>query len=203
LFEHLATSFVRVTVSAIVAIVIALALALATRRSPIGNEILQRRVLLFFSSFPAIGWAILGVIWFQVSSVTVIFIQIAIILPFCLNNTIEGLRQVDPELEELGRSLTASRWRLFTRLTLPLMAPFLVAGLRISYGICWKIALVAELFGAERGLGYLLLQAQSSANAALVIACCIVIVFVYTATDRFALRPLEARFSRNQPEGAH
>ena len=110
------------------------------------------------------------------------------------------------ELEDVDRLLVLDngrewyRWRRFTRLTLPLMAPFLVAGLRISYGICWKIALVAELFGAERGLGYLLLQAQSSANAALVIACCILIVIVFTATDRFVLRPLEARFSRNQTQ---
>jgi NitT/TauT family transport system permease protein len=195
---HLATSFIRVTISAAAAVLLALALAMPARHSRMANDILQRRILLFFSSFPAIGWAILGVIWFNVSNATVIFIQIAIILPFCLNNVIEGLRQLDPEIEELGYSLTRNRWRRFTRITLPLMAPFLVAGLRVSYGICWKIALVAELFGAEKGLGYLLMQAQSAANASLVLACCILIVIVFTATDRFCLMPLESRFSRNR-----
>ena len=195
---HLATSFFRVTISALVAVLLALALAKPARHSRLASEILQRRVLLFLSSFPAIGWAILGVIWFNVSNTTVIFIQIVIILPFCLNNVIEGFRQLDPEIEELGYSLTRNRWRRLTRVTLPLMAPFLVAGLRVSYGICWKIALVAELFGAEKGLGYLLMQAQSAANAPLVLACCILIVIVFTATDRFCLLPLESRFSKNR-----
>lgn len=196
--SHLAISFFRVTISSVIAVLLALALAMPARHSSIANEILQRRVLLFFNSFPAIGWAILGVIWFQVSSATVIFIQIAIILPFCLNNVIEGLQQLDPEIEELGCSLTRSRWMRFTRITLPLMAPFLVAGLRVSYGICWKIALVAELFGAEKGLGYLLMQAQAAANASLVLACCVLIVLVFAITDRLVLMPLEARFSKNR-----
>jgi ABC-type nitrate/sulfonate/bicarbonate transport system permease component len=195
---HLATSFFRVVASALLALVLAVALALPTRNSPVAGAILQRRVLLFFGSFPAIGWAILGVIWFQVSSLTVIFIQVAIILPFCLNNVIEGMRNIDHEIEELGFSLTDNRWRRFTRITMPLMAPFLVAGLRVSYGICWKIALVAELFGVQKGLGYLLMQAQSTANASLVFACCILIVLIFTVTDRFLLVPLEARFSRNR-----
>lgn len=195
---HLATSVFRVTTSSVIAVLLALVLAMPARHSRIANEILQRRILLFFSSFPAIGWAIFGVIWFQVSNATVIFIQVAIILPFCLNNVIEGLRQLDPEIEELGCSLTRNRWLRFTRITLPLMAPFLVAGLRVSYGICWKIALVAELFGAEKGLGYLLMQAQSASNASLVLACCVLIVIVFTATDRLLLQPLELRFSRNR-----
>ncbi|MGN6462426.1 MAG: ABC transporter permease [Pseudolabrys sp.] len=195
---HLLVSFARVVVSALIALALAVAIALPARRSIIAGKIIQERVLLFFSSFPAVGWAILGMIWFNVSSLTVIFIQTAILFPFCLNNVIEGVRQLDHEIEELGYSLTRSRWRNFTRITLPLMAPFLVSGLRVSYGICWKIALVAELFGADKGLGYLLMQAQSVANAALVLACCILIVIVFTVTDRLFLVPLEQRFSRNR-----
>jgi NitT/TauT family transport system permease protein/sulfonate transport system permease protein len=150
------------------------------------------------NSFPSVGWAILGVIWFQVSNGTVIFIQTAIVLPFCLINALEGFRQIDPDLDELGRSLSRNPWRRFVKVTLPLMMPFLIAGLRIAYGICWKIALVSELFGASSGLGYLLLRAQSSADAATVFAVCLVIVVIFGVVDRLLLRPLAARFSKNR-----
>lgn len=198
LMQHAAVSFVRVGVAVTAAMTIALALGIASRSFPILEEAVERRLLTFLNSFPSVGWAILGVLWFQISHGTVIFIQVMIVLPFCLINVLEGLRQVDSELFEMGRSHSRSRWRLFTRLTLPLTMPFLMAGLRIAYGIAWKVALVSELFGASSGLGYLLMQGQIRADAALVFACCLVIVLIFGTVDRFVLRPLARRYSTTQ-----
>ena len=198
LLYHLAVSFGRVAGAVSLAMALAVMLALAARGSPALQAILEQRVLLVLNSFPSVGWAILGVIWFGVSNPTVIFIEVLIILPFCLTNALEGFRNIDVELEEMGRSFSRNRWRRFTRLTLPLVMPFLVAGLRISFGICWKIALVAELFGAQSGLGYLLLQAQANADATMVFACCFVIVIVVFVIDGFVLAPLARAYSRNR-----
>jgi NitT/TauT family transport system permease protein/sulfonate transport system permease protein len=198
LFWHLAVSFLRVSAAVLIAMALALALGLLARASRTAAAVIEKRVLLILNSFPSVGWAILGVVWFQVSNATVIFIEVAILLPFCLVNVLEGFRQIDAELEEMGRSFTRSPTRLFLRVTLPLVAPYLVAGLRVATGIGWKIALVAELFGAQSGLGFLLVQAQSTANAAMVFAVCFVIVGVVFLIDRALLRPLAQRFSRNQ-----
>ena len=198
LIYHLGVSFGRVAAAVSIAMGLAIALAVMARSSPLLMAVLERRLLIMLNSFPSVGWAILGVVWFSVSNPTVIFIEVAIILPFCLTNALEGFRNIDIELEEMGASMSRNRWRKFTRLTLPLVMPFLAAGLRISFGICWKIALVAELFGAQSGLGYLLMQAQSSANAAMVFACCLVIVLVVFVVDRLLLAPLAAAYSRNR-----
>jgi NitT/TauT family transport system permease protein len=198
LLYHLGVSFGRVAAAVAVAMGLAITLAVMARSSPFLMAVLERRLLVMLNSFPSVGWAILGVVWFSVSNPTVIFIEVAIILPFCLTNALEGFRNIDAELEEMGASMSRNRWRKFTRLTLPLVMPFLAAGLRISFGICWKIALVAELFGAQSGLGYLLMQAQSSANAAMVFACCLVIVLVVFVVDRLLLAPLAAAYSRNR-----
>lgn len=195
LMQHAAISFVRVGLAVAAGVVIALAIGLLTRAFPILDEAVERRLLTFLNSFPSVGWAILGVIWFQISHNTVIFIQLMIILPFCLINALEGLRQVDPELEEMGRSFTRSRRLLTTKLILPLITPFLIAGVRVAYGIAWKISLIAELFGAPSGLGYLLMQAQIRADAPLVFSCCLVIVLIFSVVDRFVLRPIARKYS--------
>ena len=49
----------------------------------------------------------------------------------------------------------------------------------MSYGVCWKIALVSELFGAQSGLGYLMLQA-SVGDVVTVVATCLIIVLLFT-----------------------
>ena len=198
LLYHLGVSFARVAAAVAIAMTLAVGLALIAKSSATVMALLEQRVLIVLNSFPSVGWAILGVVWFDVSNLTVIFIEVAIILPFCLTNALEGFRNIDPELEEMGASFSRSRLRRFTRVTLPLVMPFLAAGLRISFGICWKIALVAELFGAQSGLGYLMLQAQSTANAAMVFACCFVIVIVVFAVDRLVLGPLARAYSKNQ-----
>lgn len=195
LMRHAAISFMRVGLAVGLATLIALAIGLLTRAFPVLEEAVERRLLTFLNSFPSVGWAILAVIWFQISTGTVIFIQVMIVLPFCLINVLEGLRQLDPELVEMGRSLTRSRRRLFLRLVLPMTMPFLIAGLRVAYGIAWKVALVSELFGAPSGLGYLLMQAQVRADGTLVFACCLVIVLLFGLVDHFVLRPLARRYS--------
>jgi ABC-type nitrate/sulfonate/bicarbonate transport system permease component len=191
-------SFARVVASVLIAMTLALLIALAVQAAPILDAAIERRLLVFLNSFPSVGWAILGVVWFKISTPTVLFIQTAIVLPFCIVNALAGFRQIDAELTEMGLSMTRSPVRRFLKVTLPLVAPFLVAGLRIAYGICWKIALVSELFGASSGVGYLLMNAQSTSDGAMVFACCLIIVVIYTVTDQLLLKPLAARFSVNQ-----
>jgi NitT/TauT family transport system permease protein/sulfonate transport system permease protein len=199
---HAGISLLRVVGSVAIAMTLALAIAAAVRAAPILEEVVERRILTFLNSFPSIGWAILGVVWFKISTPTVLFIQTAIVLPFCMINALTGFRQIDRDLDELGQSLTRSPLRRFFKLTLPLVAPFLIAGLRVGYGICWKIALVSELFGASSGIGYLLQRAQTVSDAAMVFACCLVIVVIYGVTDYLLLRPLARRFSVNQEKPA-
>lgn len=198
---HVAVSFARVGAAVTMAMLLALVLGLSARANVYAGDIIEHRILAFLNSFPSVGWAILAILWLQVSNATVIFIEVMIVLPFCLNNVLQGLKSIDPELEEMGQSLTRSRWRRLVKIELPLIAPFLAAGVRIAYGICWKIALVAELFGAQTGLGFLLARAQSTADAATVFACCILIVLIFLAMDRLLLSRLAQAYSSN-PKGA-
>jgi NitT/TauT family transport system permease protein len=58
-----------------------------------------------------------------------------------------------------------------------------------------KIALIAELFGAETGLGYVMLQAQTISDVATVLATCLMIVFLFILGDSLLLRPIARRFA--------
>jgi len=74
--------------------------------------------------------------------------------------------------------------------------PFVFATLRISFGVSWKVALGAELFGGRTGLGYLFNLAQQNFDVRLIlVVIAIIIAFVY-GTDRLVFAPLQARFTR-------
>jgi NitT/TauT family transport system permease protein/sulfonate transport system permease protein len=65
-----------------------------------------------------------------------------------------------------------------------------MGAVRMSYGVGWKLALVAELFGTTTGLGFLMLQAQTIGNAAAVFATCFAIIVMFIAGERLIIDPL-------------
>ena len=192
---HTLASTVRVIVSVLLALLIGSGLALIQRAWPVLDWVLRGGVQPFLNSFPSIGWAILAAIWFTPGHGSIIFVQVAILIPFCMINVGEGLRQIDREALEMAQSFTRRRTRIALLVGLPLLLPYLLGALRISYGVAWKIALVAELLGSTSGLGFLMLRAQGSADMTTVIAACLAIVALFVAGERLLLNPLARRFA--------
>src|ERR1700736_5611961 len=67
----------------------------------------------------------------------VIMAETFVAMPFLILTVEAGLRSMDRRYEEAARTLGASRWRVFTRVTLPLIGPSLFAGAVL----CWARAL--------------------------------------------------------------
>jgi NitT/TauT family transport system permease protein/sulfonate transport system permease protein len=190
------TSAWRVFASIAAALSIGGALAFLAAEVPLLADVVEARIQPVLNSFPSIGWAILAAIWFEPGDFGVVFVEVAILIPFCLINLSEGLRTIDRELLEMGQSFTRRRARVLWRLTLPLLVPYGLSATRIAYGIAWKIALVAELLGAPSGIGYLMLRAQTAADTTTFLATCFVIVLLFVAGERLVIVPLERHFAR-------
>lgn len=192
--QHVVASTWRVVLSVAIALLLGGALAFLAEALPVLDLVVHERIRPVLNSFPSIGWAILAAIWFEPGDFGVIFVQVAILTPFCLINLSEGLRQIDRDLVEMGCSFTRRPGRILWRLTLPLLMPYILAATRIAYGIGWKIALVSELLGAPSGLGYLMLRAQTAADGPTFLATCFAIVLIFVLGERVVLAPLERRF---------
>jgi molybdate transport system permease protein len=67
----------------------------------------------------------------------VVMAETFVAMPFLIITVEAGLRSMDRRYEEAARTLGAKRWRVFTQVTLPLIAPSLFAGAVL----CWARAL--------------------------------------------------------------
>ncbi|MBI4572009.1 MAG: iron ABC transporter permease [candidate division NC10 bacterium] len=63
----------------------------------------------------------------------VILVQTLHYFPFIMLNTAVSLANIDPSLEEMAQNLGSHGWRLFRRITLPLMLPGYVAGCLLTF----------------------------------------------------------------------
>ncbi|MDQ4504173.1 ABC transporter permease [Sinomonas sp. ASV322] len=79
-----------------------------------------------------------------------------------LLNTIAGVRTVDPLLVRAARSLGLSNLALFRKVILPSAVPTIFTGIRMAGTASILVLIAAEMVGAKAGLGYLIVNAQSS-----------------------------------------
>ncbi len=84
------------------------------------------------------------------AKVFIVFLGAA--MPILLN-TYAGVLASNDELVEMAKSVGASRWRIFTRITIPSAVPFIVVGLRVGATIGLINTVVAELYTAVHGPG--------------------------------------------------
>ena len=120
-----------------------------------------------------------------------------VLIPFAVINIREGLRQLDNEILEMGESFTRSGFKNLVLIIVPSLYPYLFATLRISFGVSWKVALTAELFGGDRGLGYLLNLARQDFDTPLIlVVILIIIIFVYS-TERFIFNPIQNKLAEH------
>ncbi|MEU6284376.1 ABC transporter permease [Streptomyces sp. NPDC047028] len=90
--------------------------------------------------------------------------KISIVVYACtwpiLLNTISAVRNVDPTLVRLARSMDLSAPRLFQKVILPASVPTIFTGVRLAGAVSILVLVAAEMIGAKAGLGYLINASQ-------------------------------------------
>jgi len=202
LAQHTYVSLARVVVAVAIAVVAGTGLMIAARFVRLTRILLAQRLLPVLNAFPTVGWALLAVFWFGVNDVAVVFVVVAILLPFTMANVWAGLLTLDEEVYEMGRSFTRDRLRRLRLIVLPQLLPDIVSSLRISYGVGWKVGIVAEVFGVTSGLGYLMSYARTVFDTALLYAAILVIVLLVFVADGLVFARLERLVTRHRADAA-
>ncbi|MDW5595845.1 ABC transporter permease [Conexibacter stalactiti] len=129
-------------------------------------------------SLPVLALAPILVLWlgFGIAPKIVIVVQI-IFFPVTVA-TIQGLSSVSSEVLVFGRSLGASSWTLFWKVRVPAMLPYFFGGLKIASSYAAVAAVIAEWTGSDRGLGALMLRANSDYNTEVVFGSVVIITVI-------------------------
>jgi NitT/TauT family transport system permease protein len=134
------------------------------------SRIAERAVLpllIGLKAVPIVAIAPLLVLWFGYGlGSKVIMAAIIAFFPLVVGIT-TGIRSVNIDAVDLMRSLSATRWEVLTKLCLPVAAPYIIAALKVSSTLAVVGAIVGELTGARRGLGFTILMATYNVDTPL------------------------------------
>jgi NitT/TauT family transport system permease protein len=181
-----------------VAIVVGLPLGVLLGRSKTLNAMFDPFVTAF-NATPRLVFLPLLMLWLGIgmwSKIAIVFL--GAVFPLLIN-THEGVRNADKVLINVVRSFGATEWDVARLVVIPNSLPFIVVGLRLAIGRAILGVVVAEFFGAQAGLGVIMVRAASSFNVDVVFAGLIVFAGLSLLMTGL-VKVLEERMSRWRPQ---
>jgi len=142
---------------------------------------------LFFSLFvtlsmiPKVALGPLLIVWFGYGIATNILFACFIAFFPILITTARGLQESEPELLDLVRALKGTRWQIFVKIQFPSALPFIFSAMKVGAILAVAGALVGEFIASSRGLGYLMIQVQSTLDTAAMFMAIILLTVVGVA----------------------
>ncbi len=168
-------------------------LGLAMGRSPTIRATLEPFTTALNAS-PQVAFLPLLIIWLGIglsSKVALVFLGSFIIMVI---NTETGVAQVDRRLIETARSFMANERQILIKIVLPAALPYIIAGMRLGVGRALVMVVVAEIYAATKGLGYLIFQAGGLYDTAQVFVGVVILAGAGVILNSF-LRWLEKRLA--------
>ena len=135
-------------------------------------------LLISLNMIPKVALGPLIIVWFKYGVLPNTLIAFSIALFPILLTTARGLREIEPELLDLVRSLHGSRWQLFVKIQLPGALPYIFSGMKVAAILAVAGAIVGEFLGSDRGLGYLMLQVQVTLDTAAMFMAVLLITLI-------------------------
>jgi len=183
LWKHAGVTLWRITVGFLLGAAVGTLLGGLTGYVTIARKLLDP-VLQSLRNIPSMAWVPLFLLWMGIQETSKIaLIALGAFFPVYLNLS-SGMSHVDPKLIEVGRVYRLSSLQMIRRVILPAALPEYIVGLRSGLGLAWMFVVAAEIMGASRGLGFLMIDGQMTGRASIILASVILFACLGKMTDR-------------------
>ena len=161
LWKYLSQSLIVLFAGLGLATVFGIALGLIMARFWVIDVALDTYITALYS-IPSVALVPVLVLWFGFE----ITAKIAVVFLFTffpiVINTQQGVKNVDNRLTEVGRAFRCSEGQLWVHIVLPAAVPYIVTGLRLAIGRGLIGMVLADLYTAITGIGYLISRYAST-----------------------------------------
>jgi ABC-type nitrate/sulfonate/bicarbonate transport system permease component len=96
-------------------------------------------------------------------------------------------------LLEMAQVYKLSAGDCFRSIVMPSTIPYLVAGMKVGFGLALKVSVVAEIFGVTAGIGYIMNYSREILATEMVFAWAVVMILIMMACDKLLFESLARR----------
>jgi NitT/TauT family transport system permease protein len=103
----------------------------------------------------------------------------------------DGMRAINPELQEMARAFAVPKFTILRRVILPQTAPFVFTAARTGLSLTWRLMIFVELLGRSSGVGYRIQYFYNLVDMKRVVAAALPFIVLMLLLEIGMLRPLE------------
>ena len=140
---------------------------------------------------PGIAWIPLAILWFGIGFKSTVFVIFFSGIWPILFNTMTGVATLDGQYTDVARVYLAPRLFYVRRILVPGSLPYIITGVRLTYGVGWRVIVGAEMISSITGLGFLIDDARWQLRPDTMVAGMITIAMIGWVMENWAFDWLE------------
>jgi ABC-type nitrate/sulfonate/bicarbonate transport system permease component len=140
---------------------------------------------------PGIAWIPLAILWFGIGFKSTVFVIFFTGVWPILFNTMTGVSTLDGQYTDVARVYLAPRLFYVRRVLLPGSLPYIITGVRLTYGVGWRVIVGAEMISSITGLGFMIDDARWQLRPDVMVVGMITIAMIGWVMENWAFDWLE------------
>lgn len=198
IYYHLWITLIETVLAFVIGSALGLVFGLWLALSPMASAVLDPFIKAL-NSMPRLILAPIFAMWFGLGIWSKVALGVTIVFFIVFFNVYQGVREVSPVAIANARMLGASRAQLIRRVYTPSAMTWVFSSLHLSVGMAFVGAVIGEYLGAAAGVGYLILQAESTFDIDTVVAGIILLTVFAVALDHL-VTVIERRWLKWRPQ---
>ena len=183
IYSHLGVTLYETVMAFVIGTVAGLAVGLWLALSPVAAAVADPFIK-GFNSMPRVILAPIFAVWFGLGPASKIALGFTLVFFIVFFNVYQGVREVNPNVLASAKMLGATRRQLLRYVYLPSAMSWVFSSLHTSVGMAFVAAVIGEYLGSAEGVGYLILQAETTFDMNTVMAGILVLTACALILDR-------------------
>lgn len=148
-------------------------------------------VMTILLSMPPIIWIVMAIFWFGFGNASTIFTIIVTVLPLTFASSMIGMMSVSEELKEMFDAYKLGLFKKIRHLYVPHLTSYIISSLSVAVGMGIKIVIMAELLGANNGMGAKIANARVMLDTTEVMAYVVLTIALIMLFEFLVIEPLK------------
>lgn len=143
---------------------------------------------------PPIVWVVMALFWFGFGNASVLFTIIIIVTPLTFAGAAVGMASVNRREKELFDAYRLGPYPKIRYLYVPHLTGHVIAGISVAVASGVRVVVMAELLGANDGIGARISDARAMLDTTTVLAYVCLVILLVSLFEYLIIKPLEIFF---------
>ena len=155
---------------------------------------LLKPVITILLAMPPIIWVVMALFWFGFGNPSVLFTIIILVAPLTFASAAMGMASVNKQHEELFDAYKLGLWKKIRYLYIPHLTGYVISSIGVAVAMGVKVVIMAELLGANEGVGAKIADARAMLDTSTVMAYVLLVIVFVSLFEYLITKPLEILF---------